>query len=256
MLHLTPVTRALLIVTGVGLVLSLFAAKWMVLVPTAVAGGQIWRLATYPFVMEVNFFSVLFAGLMIFFFGAELEATLGVRRFVNALVLTVLVAGALHLALYWGTPVPLAGLTAITTFLIVAFGTLFPQREILLFGIIPLKAWMLAAGAVAFIVAVPFIQSGFDWHVLLGDGAAGAAVGFAIGRALTTGLPGATAMREVAERVTEKVGGGPSPAQRSGNGPRPEFRLDDLLDKISRQGLDSLTPEERQFLDRTSRRMR
>jgi membrane associated rhomboid family serine protease len=60
--------------------------------PGAVAGGQIWQLATYPFI-ELGILGILFSSLSIWLIGSILESSYG-SRFLGELYFTSVIGGA------------------------------------------------------------------------------------------------------------------------------------------------------------------
>jgi membrane associated rhomboid family serine protease len=79
-----------------GFIDSLFAVYpkpgYLVLHPSAVAGGQIWQLVTYPFV-EWGILSILFSSLSLWLCGSILESAYG-SRFLAELYFTSVIGGA------------------------------------------------------------------------------------------------------------------------------------------------------------------
>jgi membrane associated rhomboid family serine protease len=74
-----------------GLTGALVGHLW--LHPAAVAGGQIWQIATYPFI-ELGILSILFSSLSIWLIGSILEGTYG-SRFLAELYFTSAIGGAI-----------------------------------------------------------------------------------------------------------------------------------------------------------------
>jgi len=64
----------------------------LALTPSAVAGGQIWQLVTYPFV-ELGILGILFSSLSIWLCGSILESSYG-SRFLRELYFTSTIGGA------------------------------------------------------------------------------------------------------------------------------------------------------------------
>lgn len=168
---------------GVGLVLVLTIAISLVvafgsrhtvslfelaqLAPDLVLRGQVWRLVTWTFV-ELSPLSLLFSCVVLYFFGRDLGEEWGSLRFLRVYGATTLIASigtclvalvdrdALHRTFIGSWPLACA--------MTVAWGLWFPDREIRIWFVIPLKGIVLAWLTVALTVASAIY---FGWeHVL------------------------------------------------------------------------------------------
>ena len=126
------------------------------LVPERVLHGEIWRVLTWS-VIEPSPIKLLFACLMLYWFGKDLADQWGSRRFFTVYFVIAMIAGVgtCLLALfdkdilgehYLGS-VPLAEAV------IVAWGLWFPQRVVRIYFVIPIKGVVIAWGTVALTVA-------------------------------------------------------------------------------------------------------
>lgn len=123
---------------------------------------------------------LLVNGLMMFFFGPLVERTLGRRNFILLFVLAGIASGIAQaeLSAAFGTGRPALGASG---GLMAIFGTmavLFPNRQILIYGIIPLKFWI-----AALLYAAYDITGAFDPNDGIGNFAhlAGMAIGALVG---------------------------------------------------------------------------
>jgi membrane associated rhomboid family serine protease len=112
-----------------------------VLVPALVWSGQVWRLITWMF-FESEPISLLFSCLMLWWFGRDLIQAWGSKGFLGRYLAFTAVPAALTvlLSLVWtglGLAV-FAGQWAITGALVIAWATLFPSRQLLLYFVFPL----------------------------------------------------------------------------------------------------------------------
>lgn len=162
---LTPAVKWLLL-TNVGIfVLYYFATLtgWgslfhpLGLVPADVLGRlALWQLVTYMFVHDpYGFWHILFNMLTLWMFGVTLERTWGTRRFLKYYFLCgtgagvcVVLANLLFGSLYVRT----IGASGAIYGLLLAFGVLFPEVEILFAFLFPIKAkyFVLILGGIAF----------------------------------------------------------------------------------------------------------
>jgi membrane associated rhomboid family serine protease len=109
-------------------------------------GGEFrpWQIVTYAF-LHANFNHLFFNMLGLWMFGTELEHVWGQRRFVTFYFASVLAAAltqiAVNVVMGGG---PTVGASGGLFGLLLAFAMLFPNRTILLFFVIPMKAKWLA----------------------------------------------------------------------------------------------------------------
>jgi len=103
-----------------------------------------WQIVTYAF-LHANFNHLFFNMLGLWMFGTELEHVWGQRRFVTFYFASVLAAAltqiAVNVVMGGG---PTVGASGGLFGLLLAFAMLFPNRTILLFFVIPMKAKWLA----------------------------------------------------------------------------------------------------------------
>jgi membrane associated rhomboid family serine protease len=213
--------------------------------------GFIWQLFTYMFLHDPNnIFHIIVNMFVLWFFGREVEYFIGARPFTRLYLFGGLAGAALHLAFNWHSSVPILGASAAVLACVIAFATLFPNREItlLVFFILPvtLKAKYMALVAIAFDV-VPLL-AGADVGVAHLAHLGGMLVGYLYIKQLGYG----TTPRWLL--MIQQVGAAIIPRRK----PRPsdlspdEYMRDvvnPILDKIAREGMQSLTRRERQILE-------
>lgn len=127
----------------------------LLLDPELVRRGEVWRLVTYLFIPPAaSIIWILFALYMTWMFGTSLEAEWGAFRY-NVFYLLGM-AGTTGAAFITGEPVSNVYLN---TTIFLAFATLYPDYQILLFFILPIKVkwlgWLAAAGLVFTIATAP-----------------------------------------------------------------------------------------------------
>lgn len=215
-----------------------------------VADGAVWSPFTWPLAGSASIVAVL--NLFFFwYFGNDLESQLG-RRLMALLLLGLW--GSLTLAytvaaLLTGDPVGLAGL-GLVQFLVLLLWIADNPRRPFFFNI---PAWVI--GAVLVGLQVLGLVASRAWASLL---ALALSVAFAAVFARRLGLlaefawvPGRRAPRPKQVRQPDA----PSTRQAQRRASDAE-RLDELLDKISSQGIHALTPAERKELDKLRERRR
>lgn len=153
--QMPPVTRATLVLSVVGYLLFVFSGmtKHLVLVPAAVFPGlQVWRLLSYPLVIA-GILNLVFALLLLWSFGSELEREWGSRGYGIFLALSTLTAGLMGIlvALLMRGSFTGAGVSPLLTGLIFAWMLLGPHRPSNLFGVLPMTRRVFALIAIIFV---------------------------------------------------------------------------------------------------------
>ena len=255
---LTPWVKRLIIANIAVFILtavSPFVTPYLAFAPNEVLFRP-WTLVTYMFV-HGGFWHLFFNLLSLFFFGPPIEARWGSREFIKYYFICGLGGALLSFVFAFNSAV--VGASAAVYGVMLAFAMVYPDMPIYIYAIFPVKAkWL---------IAVMVIFSLFSAFGGGGDGVAHFAHlgGFAAGYLyLKLDFRGGSAIKKFKRMVNKPkltvVAGGPStPAA-----PRQPRRVDDrnyddvdkVLDKISTQGMASLTPEERKLLDDVSRKYR
>ncbi|MDZ4402288.1 hypothetical protein [Prosthecobacter sp.] len=143
--------------------------------PTRVMQGEVWRLVTHVFIPgNFSLIWALIGTLFMMWIGRGLEAAWGAFR-VNLYIFGWMFVVTLG-ALVFGWPAP--GLFLYQT-LLFAFATLFPNEEIMIYFILPIKMkWLafLSAGMTAFLVVrdpslfLPVLACHLNYLVVFGPG--------------------------------------------------------------------------------------
>jgi len=231
--------------------------------PSAIATRP-WGLVTYLFVHSgiIHLATNMFA---LYLFGTAVENRMGSRAFLLYYLYCGIGAALFSLLLSLVIPqAPIVGASGAVLGVAVAFAMFWPDAEIFVFPIpIPIKARHLVIFlALMDLVAARFFPGGTAHEAHLGGMLAGWL--FLKVQSLSRRRP-APAPRQTPERVVmvqqtagreaEPRGTAPGrPMQpRPGNDPV-AAEVDRVLDKISATGIESLTPEERRFLNEVSKR--
>ncbi len=110
-----------------------------------VARGFWWQPFTYMFAHS-GISHLLFNMLGLFFFGTQVEHELGSWEFLLFYMLTGILAGFFSLAVYWYTGtymVFLLGASGAVFAVLLAFATIYPNAQVYVFGLIPMRAAVL-----------------------------------------------------------------------------------------------------------------
>lgn len=114
---------------------------------SGILSGMIWQLFTYPLI-ETQLMGFIFNSLLVWFVGSELESLWGGRAYLRFLLLTIVGAGLLYTlvgVLFFGPGTaiyftPLHGLTGLNFALLIAYAMLYPDRQLSMMMIFPMRA--------------------------------------------------------------------------------------------------------------------
>ena len=143
-------------VTGFGAMNPIYAFKSL----------QLWRMATYMFLHSPDMlFHILFNMLSLWWFGAELEDIWGRNKFLLFYFVCGIGSGLFTLFyLVAGQPnVIVIGASGAVLGLLTAYAIYYPQRQVLLFGVFPVRMRTLVIGYAA--ISVFFSISGGGGNV-------------------------------------------------------------------------------------------
>jgi membrane associated rhomboid family serine protease len=209
--------------------------------------GMIWQPVTYMF-LHYDLFHLLFNMFALWMFGSDVEELWGWRSFLYYYFLTGIGAGLLSFLTSIGVNVITIGASGAIFGILVAFGMLFPDRTVLVFFFFPMRAknfvilfaaielWMTLstgprAGGVARFAHLGGMLVGY-LYLKFGD-----RIRYSIPRIRFTPRP---RKENTAENWTDFMAG----------------EVDPILDKISREGIHSLTRKERKILRKARGRRR
>ncbi len=262
---LTPVVRGLIIANAVVylLTITVFTGEWLFQI-TAFSvsniGTRPWTFVTYMFV-HGGFLHLLFNMLMMFFFGPAVEERMGGSSFA-LYYFTCGIGGAIvAVMLSVVSPVgPVIGASAAVLGVTLAFAMFWPNMPVYVFPLpVPIKVkWL-----VAFLVITDLLflraNDGIAHFAHLG----GFLFGFIylkseahLARQTSAAVQARRTMRPTARSTVQRT---PKTVRRETSDDEVLSLYDDIdriLDKISKSGLESLTPEERRLLDEGSRQLR
>lgn len=110
--------------------------------------GQIWRLVTYPLTYDTGFLLTMVIGLFCYYsLGRAMENIWGTFRF-NLFYFTGVVLMDIYCMIFGGQ----ASVGYLNLSLFLAYATLYPNAQFLLFYIIPVRAWVFALVDLALVV--------------------------------------------------------------------------------------------------------
>jgi len=261
------VTKLVILTAALYLLNNFFADDWLMStlamdLSVVTKPWLLWKLVTYGFAHAPDHIGHILCNMFgLWIFGRDVEMVYGRKEFLR-IYLVALVLGSFA----WGLRECLAGgldsqaglwgASGAVTAVILLFVFHYPKRTILLFLVLPVPAWvlgvMIIGGDVYNTLFVSTAQNvAFDVHLV---GAAFAVCYFRFRWNIGRLLPGSGGTRLSMPRLKR----------------RPKLKIHDpdklyekkdeeadrLLEKVSRDGMDSLTSKERRILEEYSRRMR
>jgi membrane associated rhomboid family serine protease len=135
-------------------------ASWAALEPSSIWHGQIWRLVTWPLI-EASPLSLIFTCVAIYKFGGELAVHWGDRRLPRFTVEILLAAATVTCALAAVTGVghvSRLGGWAVADVLAIAWARQFPDRALVLYGLLVLRGReivrVICAAAIVFAIFI------------------------------------------------------------------------------------------------------
>ena len=242
---MTPVVR-LLLALNVGIFLLQNAVPGITsefgFIPAQILQRP-WTLFTYMF-LHGDFRHILYNMIALFFFGPRIEAFIGTNKFV-ALYLIAGVSGAL-LSIFFTPYANIIGASGAVFGVEFAFAKFWPREKIFIWGILPIEARWLIVAAIAFSLFGGFSGGGNIAHFAHLGGIVGA-----------YGYLKFVELRAPVKQWQKKVKGPPPSTVPLGDWKRVDLNrvheanrdeVNRILDKISAQGVGSLTSQERTFL--------
>ncbi len=234
----------------------------------AVNQFQVWRFVTYMF-LHSGFTHILFNMLGVWIFGTQIEALWGQRTFLLYYFMCGLGGSILYgiFALLGIGGGWMLGASGALMGLLLAYGMTFPNNLVFVMGFIPVKAKYLVVGyglmdllsipkgdGVAHLAHLGGILAGFIFIQITIPGLSGQMFK---GSSLSSMWKRAQAKRRIKVVPPQETSSGETehPGFHSGpNGSTDQKRIDVILDKISREGLQSLSDEEQELLRRAGRK--
>ena len=137
------VVQLLLRYAGLGTVVG-----WLALYPPMLFGyGAVWQLVTYA-LLHGGLWHLLVNLLGLWMFGGDVERVLGSRGLLQLFAVSVVGGGLAHavVGLIVRDPVFVVGASAGVLGLLTAFAIFFPDRQVYIFGIVPVRARWFAIG--------------------------------------------------------------------------------------------------------------
>ena len=259
--HMTPWVKRLLIANVAVFLVGAavgpdVVTRWFAFTPSELISRP-WAVGTYMFV-HLGFWHLLWNMVGLVFFGPALEDRWGSQEFIRFYLICGI--GGIALSFFF-SGASVAGASAAVYGVLLAFAMTWPDAPIHVWGILPVKAkWLVGFfAALSFFYAVTSQGGGVAHFAHLGGFVAAFAY---MKRDVRPSKQKSTTQKARPRRLAivprEPV------ARAAREEPRPRRdedrelldRVDAVLDKISAEGMGSLTDDERALLDEVSRRHR
>jgi len=225
---------------------------WFCLSLRGLRQGYVWQLVTYLFVhgipggsLKIGVVHLFLNMVMLYFVGREVEAIAGPRHLLGMYFLGGIAGGVGQIAASPATAT-FAGASAGVCAVLLAFTTILPEFEVtmLLFLVVPVRlrakyvGWLVAGSAA--VMAAFHLVPGVASVAHLG----GCLTGWIYARQLGFGSPWWIQRRMIERRQREER------LLRMTSDQYMTEEIDPILDKIARDGIRSLTRQERRILER------
>ncbi|WP_269539218.1 rhomboid family intramembrane serine protease [Cerasicoccus fimbriatus] len=259
---------------GVWLNMAGFLYEWFALSPANVGQGKVWTIFTYS-LMHRDLSHFFYNGLIFFLAGRWLSRELAPKRYLHLILGSVFLGGLVWLVLHTvlGSSVvreiPVIGFSAGTSGLLMAMLLIWPREKIefLLFFVLPVSFRtrsliyvLLGIEVLGFVFVELALLLGFtpmlrDSSIAFSAHLGGALAGYLFYRMLQRPTP---IFESVAKKVSIEPAKWTKKRTRASTGKfkvnltnRKDLRLevDRILDKINKEGFQSLNDEEKKVLD-------
>jgi membrane associated rhomboid family serine protease len=233
-----------------------------------IVAGEVWRLFTSMF-LHAGLVHLFFNMLVLYWAGSRIEDLYGSREFLAFYLLGGVFANCLKLLVHAANlapAVPSLGASTAVTATLVLFAFHFPWQRVLVWFVLPMPVWLLVVIYVALdgLGAMGLGQGGIGYLGHLGGALFGALYfqsGIRFGELVRREPRRSRRVKprlrvvpppepeELREPVGAAVESHPRPKE---GGEDLEAKVDAVLAKVSKDGQESLTPEEREILFKAS----
>tara|TARA_B100001250_G_C19720060_1_gene753385 strand:+ start:182 stop:1009 length:828 start_codon:yes stop_codon:yes gene_type:complete len=205
---------------------------------------MIWQPLTYMF-FHGGVWHVLINMFVLWMFGSELERLWGKHHFLKFYFLTGIGAGVITMLFSFNSITPIVGASGAVYGILLAYGLIYPNRKIYLYGIIPIKSiwFVISVGILAFISSIN--NSSNVSHL---THLSGMVVGYFV-------LKNPFRFREILFSIRKRFIEYNFKKEELKKSKRKNIErdLNFILDKINREGYESLTKDEQNQLYKSSK---
>ena len=207
---------------------------------------KIWQPFTYMF-FHGDIWHVLINMFVLWMFGSELERAWGKKNFLHFYFITGVGSGLGTMLFGLQSTIPIVGASGAIYGVLLAYGVMFPNRTVYLYGIIPIKSiwFVIGIGVIAFFSSFNnFTNISHLTHLF------GMIIGYLyLKRPIHFRSLWFSVFKKVLEYRIQ------SQEKKISRSVEMERDLNSILDKINREGFKSLTQEEEQRLYKNSKNL-
>ncbi|MHC4955154.1 MAG: rhomboid family intramembrane serine protease [Planctomycetota bacterium] len=223
----------------------------LALSPERLLSGWIWQLLTYALLHDLSsIFHILFNCLVLWWFGSMVEGRMGLRRYLGFCAAATVVGGLAQVGfqLAVGSAGATMGASGFVMGLTILAACWNPRVEILLFFVLRVQLWVAAVVIVGINLVGMLTSSGggtaFAAHL---GGALYGWIYFKYGNRIEGVFASIDRMAAKADRKKER--------KKDATNAELRQEIDRILDKVNREGMTSLSDQERKFLKRASKKL-
>jgi len=189
-----------------------------------------------------GFGHIFFNMLALYFFGPPVEQRIGGNRFITLYLISGIVGALFSIVL----GVPVIGASGAVMGVSLAFAKFWPRQQVLIWGVLPIEArWLVMIYAAIDILGF----AGYGTRGIANLAHLGGFAGALLYLLYLERRQGARRFKAAATpKVSDTVLGGWQKVDRNSVHAVNRDEVDRILDKINASGINSLTPQERQFL--------
>ncbi len=245
--HITKAVKWIIVVNVFVFIITLFSGyiefiHIFGLIPARIIHYfTIWQMITYMF-LHANLLHLVLNMLMLWFFGCGLEAIWGSKRFLKYYFLTGIGAGICSIITSFDSFVPIIGASGAIFGILVAYALVFPETVVFVFFVFPVKIKyaVLIFGAINLFGAFNNTGSNIAYFAHIGGGLTGYLY-----------LKREKLLYEVYNYYISLKN--KRHEQKKIENQNLNKKTDEILDKISKHGMDSLTKKEKKILYKKSK---
>ena len=264
-----PVVKALLAINIVVFLGQLFLTPprgatspiqtWLALDWGSIKSGQIWRLLTYSFCHSTQHLFHIAANMLgLVIIGRPIERLIGSREFLAFYLVAAVFGGVVYLLADFALgPGSVVGASGAVLAILVLFACHFPRQEVLLFFVMPIQVrWVVLIVIVLDLLTAVSGRASVDGGTAVAAHLGGIIFAFLYWKA---GIRLEPFFSKFSKNKSKSAGGKAKGKRKKSNlttdgrsKAEIDQQVDQLLQKISDEGFQSLTEKEKKFLEKAS----
>ena len=211
--------------------------------------ANIWQPFTYMFLHD-GFFHILLNMLFLWMFGKEVELSWGKIAFYKYYLITGVGSGLLNAMIHYNSTIPVVGASGAVFGILLAFAMIYPNRIVLLYGLVPMKVKYLVIGLalIALFSSILLKDSRISHLTHL----SGMITGFVYLNWNWFKWKLNSYLKPKKKSKPTKVFSVNEEKRRKVDNTLIQRRVDEILDKLSEEGWDNLSDTEQKILYRAS----